>query len=90
VDSSDIRLKYYDTVTQYRESSSVPRNTYNRLRLQLLGQVNQDCAPLFRAESIQLVSSLWRPAFGPWLVATTVTGACKVKFSTVSDGSLIC
>ena len=26
------------------------------------------------------MSSFWRPALGPWLVATTVTGACKVKF----------
>ncbi len=31
-----------------------------------------------------------RPALGPCVVGVTVKGACRVKFSTVSEGNLIC
>jgi hypothetical protein len=50
---------------------------------------HKDGAPFYCRIRYWLVSSFWRPALGPWLVATTVTGACKVKFITVSDGSLM-
>jgi hypothetical protein len=37
-----------------------------------------------------LGSSFGRPASGPWLTCTTVTGACRVKFNTASESILIC
>lgn len=36
------------------------------------------------------VFKVGRPALGPCIVGITVKGACRVKFSTVSEGSLIC
>ena len=36
------------------------------------------------------VFSVGRPALGPCVVGITVRAACRVKFNTVSEGSLIC
>jgi hypothetical protein len=36
------------------------------------------------------VFKVGRPASGPCALGVTVKGACRVKFSTVSEGNLIC